>query len=100
MVGRMGGKSVVTRAEKGKVGMRFGGEDRSGEKKLAYDAGKDIDHEDDNLARVAVFRPAIKIMTVRMNDELSSAVSSLLQQVMPNAATTLKQHRCRYPVFN
>jgi hypothetical protein len=45
MVGRMGGQSVVIRAEKGKVKMLV--DDAAGqEKELVYDARKDIDHED------------------------------------------------------
>ena len=44
MVGRMGGQSVVIRAEKGKVRMLV--DDASHEKELVYDARKDIDHED------------------------------------------------------
>lgn len=46
MVGRMGGQSVVIRAEKGKVRMLVDGEEASREKELVYDARKDIDHED------------------------------------------------------
>ena len=44
MVGRMGGQSVVIRAEKGKVKMLV--DDAGQEKELVYDARKDIDHED------------------------------------------------------
>jgi transposase InsO family protein len=44
MVGRMGGKSVVIRAEKGKVRMLLEGNGAC-EKELVYDARKDIDHE-------------------------------------------------------
>ncbi len=44
MVGRMGGQSVVIRAEKGKVKMLV--DDAGREKELVYDARKDIDHED------------------------------------------------------
>ena len=44
MVGRMGGQSVVIRAEKGKVRMLV--DEASHEKELVYDARKDIDHED------------------------------------------------------
>ena len=44
MVGRMGGKSVVIRAEKGKVRMLLEGNGGC-EKELVYDARKDIDHE-------------------------------------------------------
>ena len=44
MVGRMGGQSVVIRAEKGKVKMLV--DDASQQKELVYDARKDIDHED------------------------------------------------------
>ena len=44
MVGRMGGQSVVIRAEKGKVKMLV--DDADQEKELVYDARKDIDHED------------------------------------------------------
>jgi len=43
MVGRMGGQSVVIRAEKGKVRMLLDGENASSEKELVYDARKDID---------------------------------------------------------
>jgi transposase InsO family protein len=45
MVGRLGGQSVVIRAEKGKVRMLVDGARR--EKELVYDARKDIDHEND-----------------------------------------------------
>jgi len=45
MVGRMGGQSVVIRAEKGKVKMLVDGADAGGEKELVYDARKDIDDE-------------------------------------------------------
>ena len=45
MVGRMGGQSVVIRAEKGKVRMLLDGEDQSPKKELVYDVRKDIDHE-------------------------------------------------------
>jgi transposase InsO family protein len=45
MVGRMGGQSVVIRAEKGKVRMLLDGADASREKELVYDARKDIDYE-------------------------------------------------------
>ena len=44
MVGRMGGQTVVIRAEKGKVKMLV--DDAGREKELVYDARKDIDHED------------------------------------------------------
>ena len=45
MVGRMGGQSVVIRAEKGKVRMLLDGESGVSQKELVYDARKDIDHE-------------------------------------------------------
>ena len=45
MVGRMGGQSVVIRAEKGKVKMLVD-DHTSRQKELVYDARKDIDHED------------------------------------------------------
>jgi transposase InsO family protein len=45
MVGRMGGQSVVIRAEKGKVKMLLDGQDQEGEKELVYDARKDIKDE-------------------------------------------------------
>ena len=45
MVGRMGGQSVVIRAEKGKVKMLVD-DHASSQKELVYDARKDIDHED------------------------------------------------------
>lgn len=45
MVGRMGGQSVVIRAEKGKVKMLVD-DHANGQKELVYDARKDIDHED------------------------------------------------------
>jgi transposase InsO family protein len=45
MVGRMGGQSVVIRAEKGKVRMLVDGETGASQKELVYDARKDIDHE-------------------------------------------------------
>jgi len=46
MVGRMGGQSVVIRAEKGKVKMLVDDDAAGREKELVYDARKDIDHED------------------------------------------------------
>jgi len=46
MVGRMGGQSVVIRAEKGKVKMLVDGAEASGEKELVYDARKEIEDED------------------------------------------------------
>jgi transposase InsO family protein len=46
MVGRMGGQSVVIRAEKGKVKMLVDGQDQQTEKELVYDARKDIKDED------------------------------------------------------
>jgi transposase InsO family protein len=46
MVGRMGGQSVVIRAEKGKVKMLVDGQDQQPEKELVYDARKDIKDED------------------------------------------------------
>ena len=46
MVGRMGGQSVVIRAEKGKVKMLVDDEVAGREKELVYDTRKDIDHED------------------------------------------------------
>jgi len=45
MVGRMGGQSVVIRAEKGKVKMLVDGKDQ--EKELVYDARKGIKNEND-----------------------------------------------------
>lgn len=45
MVGRMGGQSVVIRAEKGKVKMLVDGQDQEPEKELVYDARKDIKDE-------------------------------------------------------
>jgi len=47
MVGRMGGQSVVIRAEKGKVRMLVDGESSTSQKELVYDTRKDIDHEHD-----------------------------------------------------
>ena len=47
MVGRMGGQSVVIRAEKGKVRMLVDGEDQQLKKELVYDARKDITNESD-----------------------------------------------------
>ncbi|MEJ2475784.1 MAG: IS481 family transposase, partial [Desulfobacterales bacterium] len=47
MVGRMGGQSVVIRAEKGKVRMLVDGKDQQLKKELVYDARKDIKNEDD-----------------------------------------------------
>jgi transposase InsO family protein len=46
MVGRMGGQSVVIRAEKGKVKMLVDGKDHQPEKELVYDVRKDIKDED------------------------------------------------------
>jgi hypothetical protein len=57
MVGRMGGQSVVIRAEKGKVRMLLDGEDASSDKELVYDARKDIDDEYDQDTS-PVLRPA------------------------------------------
>ena len=57
MVGRMGGQSVVIRAEKGKVRMLLDGESTSSQKELVYDARKDIDHEHDQDPTPAL-RPA------------------------------------------
>lgn len=45
MVGRMGGQSVVIRAEKGKVKMLVDGKDQQPEKELVYDMRKDIKDE-------------------------------------------------------
>jgi transposase InsO family protein len=47
MVGRMGGQSVVIRAEKGKVKMLVDDAETSREKELVYDVRKDIKNEDD-----------------------------------------------------
>jgi transposase InsO family protein len=55
MVGRMGGQSVVIRAEKGKVKMLV--DEAGGEKELVYDARKDIDDED-KPANPQSIRPA------------------------------------------
>lgn len=57
MVGRMGGQSVVIKAEKGKVRMLLDGADRASQKELVYDARKDIDHEHDQATPQGV-RPA------------------------------------------
>jgi len=46
MVGRMGGQSVVIRAEKGKVKMLVDGAETSREKELVYEVRKDIKNED------------------------------------------------------
>ena len=46
MVGRMGGQSVVIRAEKGKVKMLVDGKDQQVQKELVYDAREDIKDED------------------------------------------------------
>ena len=45
MVGRMGGQSVVIRAEKGKVRMLVDGESGASQKELVYDAIKEIQNE-------------------------------------------------------
>jgi transposase InsO family protein len=45
MVGRMGGQSVVIRAEKGKVKMFVDGKEQNQQKELVYDARKDIKDE-------------------------------------------------------
>jgi transposase InsO family protein len=55
MVGRMGGQSVVIRAEKGKVRMLV--DEACHEKELVYDPRKDIDHED-NPTKPQSIRPA------------------------------------------
>jgi len=47
MVGRMGGQSVVIRAEKGKVRMLLDGESAASQKELVYDAIKEIQNEHD-----------------------------------------------------
>jgi transposase InsO family protein len=47
MVGRMGGQSVVIRAEKGKVRMLVDGESAASQKELVYDAIKEIQNEHD-----------------------------------------------------
>jgi transposase InsO family protein len=57
MVGRMGGQSVVIRAEKGKVRMLVDGESATSQKELVYDARKDIDHEHDQNSTPGL-RPA------------------------------------------
>lgn len=57
MVGRMGGQSVVIKAEKGKVRMLLDGEGCVSQKELVYDARKDIDHEYDQATPQGV-RPA------------------------------------------
>ena len=63
MVGRMGGQSVVIRAEKGKVRMLVDGEGGASQKELVYDARKDIDdgHEQTNPPGL---RPQQKITAV------------------------------------
>ena len=57
MVGRMGGQSVVIRAEKGKVKMLVDGANAGRVKELVYDARKDIDHEDKSTNPQSI-RPA------------------------------------------
>jgi len=57
MVGRMGGQSVVIRAEKGKVRMLVDGESSASQKELVYDTRKDIDHEHDQTTSPGL-RPA------------------------------------------
>jgi len=57
MVGRMGGQSVVIRAEKGKVRMLVDGESSTSQKELVYDTRKDIDHEHDQTTPPGL-RPA------------------------------------------
>jgi transposase InsO family protein len=57
MVGRMGGQSVVIRAEKGKVRMLLDGESTSSQKELVYDAIKEIQNEHDQDPTPAL-RPA------------------------------------------
>jgi len=47
MVGRMGGQSVVIRAEKGKVRMLVDGQSAASQKELVYDAIKEIQNEHD-----------------------------------------------------
>ncbi len=64
MVGRMGGQSVVIRAEKGKVRMLLDGESGASQKELVYDARKDIDHEHDHKPTRRVFDPQQKITAV------------------------------------
>jgi transposase InsO family protein len=46
MVGRLGGQSVVIRAEKGKVKMLVDGADSSRGKEFVYDARKDVGYQD------------------------------------------------------
>jgi transposase InsO family protein len=57
MVGRMGGQSVVIRAEKGKVKMLVDGQDQQPKKELVYDARKDIKDEGTQTASKNI-RPA------------------------------------------
>jgi transposase InsO family protein len=59
MVGRMGGQSVVIRAEKGKVKMLVDGKDQQSEKELVYDARKDIKHENTQTSSENI-RPTAK----------------------------------------
>ena len=57
MVGRMGSQSVVIRAEKGKVKMLVDDNAQQPQKELVYDAGKDIDNENDQTTSQNI-RPA------------------------------------------
>jgi transposase InsO family protein len=57
MVGRMGGQSVVIRAEKGKVKMLVDRQDQDPEKELVYDARKEIQDESTRTSQKSV-RPA------------------------------------------
>jgi transposase InsO family protein len=57
MVGRMGGQSVVIRAEKGKVKMLLNGQDQEPEKELVYDATKEIKDESTSRSPKSI-RPA------------------------------------------
>ncbi len=59
MVGRMGGQSVVIRAEKGKVKMLVDGKDQQPQKELVYDARKDIKDENTQTSSKNI-RPTAK----------------------------------------
>jgi transposase InsO family protein len=85
MVGRMGGQSVVIRAEKGKVRMLVGGEGSTSQKELVYDTRKDIDHEHDQTTSPGL-RPAA---------EDNRSAFDLERAANDRAALSGDGHQCR-----
>jgi transposase-like protein len=114
MVGRMGEKSVVIRAEKGQVKMLVDDAVQPPEKELVYDARKDIDDEESKRVRRS-FAPQQKITavlsvwterrtTAEMCRELSVSPALLNQwqtQAMEGMLTALSPKRAeQQPVLN